>query len=141
WYSAWPLLILWALGLGCGVVLPFGLLLAAIDLTVLTWASVAVGLYLAIRPGTTSAASSRSAFSTLVLFIVHAPLLWAALISPRELATLTSLDFRQRWALVLSAMAASTLTGAIAWFLTRRTLARFDEWVGRPVAGARGRNQ
>ena len=123
------------------MVLPLGVALAAADLLLVIWASLALGLYLAIRPGTTNAASSRSALSMLAFFVFHTPLLAAALVSPRELAVFASWDVRLRWGLLLAGLAVPIVTGTVAWFLTRRTLERFDEWVGRPIAGPGNRAQ
>jgi len=64
--------------------------------------------------------------------MIHAPLLWAAFASPRELAEFAVLDARLRWGLALTCLMIPVLTGAVAWILTRRALGRFDEWVGRP---------
>ena len=55
---------------------------------------------------------------TLVLFVIHAALLWAAFASPRELAGFAVLDARLRWGLVLTGLMIPVLTGAVAWFLT-----------------------
>lgn len=141
WQAAWPLPILWALGLACGVVLPLGVALAALDLLLLVWVTIALGLYVSILPGPTSVASSRAALSTLVFFALHTPLLWAVLVSPRELSEFASWDVRLRWGLVLSGLAVPVLTGTLAWFLTRRTIDRFDEWVGRPCAARMGERE
>jgi hypothetical protein len=135
WLGAWPLPILWVLGIACGVVSPLGVILASIDLLLIVWANLALGLYLGIRPGTTSAASSRAALSMLVCLVFHTPVLWALLISPGEFAEFASWDVRLRSGLMLAGLTVAILTGLLAWILTRRTLARFDEWVGRPIAG------
>jgi hypothetical protein len=137
WHTAWPLPLFWVLGLACGVILPLGVALATVDLLILVWANVALGLMLGIRPGTTSSASNWSAWSMLGFLAIHAPLLWAALVSPCEFAEFTSWDFRLRLGLVLAALAVPVLTGATAWYWTRRTRDRFDEWVGRPVKSGR----
>ncbi len=133
WYSARPLPALWVLGLACGVVAPLGVALAAVDLALVAWANIALGLYLALRPGPTAAASSRAAMSQLAFFALHTPLLHAALASPRELAAAGAWDPRLWWALAFAGLAIPTLTGLLAWTLTRRTLRRFDEWAGRPI--------
>ena len=132
--SAWPLPFLWAIGLAFGVVTLTGIVLAAIDLVLAIWASVALGLYLGMRPGTATAVSNRASLVTLAFFAFHTPLLAAALASPPELAIFASLDVRLRWGLALAALAVPILTGLFALVLTKRTLARFDEWVGRPIA-------
>jgi hypothetical protein len=36
--TGWPLLVIWALGLACGVVTPLGVPVTALDLVLLTWA-------------------------------------------------------------------------------------------------------
>ena len=77
----------------------------------------------------------------LAFFLFHTPLLWAALVSPRELTEFASWDVRLRWGPVLTALAIPILTGTVAWLLTRRTLERFDELVGRAVVGAGNHEQ
>ena len=98
----------------------------------LTWAFLALTLYLSLRPDPTNVASSHSASSALLLFVVHTPLLAAALASPREIAEFGSWDWRIRYGFVLAGLIVMMATGAVAWVLTRRTLDRFDEWAGRP---------
>jgi hypothetical protein len=136
WESAWLLPLLWALGLACGVVLPLGVLLAAIDLLLVIWFNLALGLYLGIRPGATRAASSRAAMSTLSLFVFHASMLWVVLVSPREIV---ALDAPKRWGLLAGALIIAFPTGMVAWISSQRTIERFDEWVGRPYIGDRAK--
>ena len=123
----------WVLGLVGGVLTPIGIALAAIDLGLLFWASLALGLYVAVRPGTTSGANSRAATGSLLALIVHMPLLAALLASPHELAVFATWSVSLRLDLVLAALAIPIVTGASACFFTRRTIDRFDEWVGRPI--------
>lgn len=130
--TGWPLLVIWVLGLACGVVTPLGVFVAALDLVLVAWASLAVGLYLSLRPDPTNVASSHTASSTLLLFVAHTAFVAAALASPRELAEFGSWDWKIRYGLVLLGLTVMIATGATAWVLTRRTLNRFDEWVGRP---------
>jgi hypothetical protein len=130
--TGWPLLVIWVLGLACGVVTTLGVFVAALDLVLVAWASLALGLYLSLRPDPTDVASSHSASSTLLLFVAHTALLAAALASPREIAEFGSWDWKIRYGLVLLGLTVMIVTGATAWVLTRRTLDRFDEWVGRP---------
>lgn len=132
-WPARPLLVIWALGLTCGVVVPLGVLLAAIDLFLLTWALLALAFYSSIRPDPTSVVSSRSVIITLILLVTHTALLGVALASPPELAVFALWDVRLRWGLILTIWTIPILTGVFAWVLTRRTLDRFDEWVGRPI--------
>jgi hypothetical protein len=129
------LVVLGALGLVCGVVTPLGVALTAIDLVLAVWAGVALGLYLGIRPGETAVTASRASWITLAFFALHASLLYSALASPRELAAAASWDARLRWGVVLAGLAVPISTGAVAWGVTMRTFERFDEWVGRPIAG------
>jgi hypothetical protein len=140
WQSAWTLPFLWAIGLVFGVVTLPGIVLAAIDLVLAVWANVALGLYLGVRPATATAVSNRASLVMLALFAFHTPLLFAALASPPELAVVSALDVGLQWGLALAALAVPILTGLFARVLTRRTLARFDEWVGRPIAGGSERN-
>jgi hypothetical protein len=135
WHPAKPLLVLWALGLASGVVTPLGVAVTAIDLGLAVWASIALGLYLGIRPGETAVAVSRASWMSLAFFALQTPLLYGALASPRELAWVASWDAHLGWGLVLAGLTVPILTGAVAWGLTRRTFERFDEWVGRPIAG------
>jgi hypothetical protein len=130
--TGWPLLVIWVLGLACGVVTPLGVFVAALDLVLVAWASLALGFYLSLRPDPTNVASSHSASSTLLLFVVHTALLAAALASPREIAEFGSWDWKIRYGLVLLGLTVMIATGATAWVLTRRALDRFDEWAGRP---------
>ncbi|MEJ7636692.1 MAG: hypothetical protein WKF75_01580 [Singulisphaera sp.] len=120
------------LGIACGVVLPAGVVFAAVDLLLAVWVGLALGFYLSVRPGPTGTASSRIALCSLVLFTIHTPLLWAALASPRELELFASWDARLRWGLVLTCLMIPILTGTLAWLLTRRTLDRFDVGWGVP---------
>jgi hypothetical protein len=135
--TAKALPILWAIGLACGVVTLPGLALAAVDLLMVAWANVALGLYLGLRPGTTVEASNRAGWWLLGLMLSHTPMLAAALASPRELATFATWDLRIRVGLVLVGLAVPVLTGAVAWSWTRRVRERFDEWVGRPIPSGR----
>ena len=52
-----------------------GVFLTAVDLALLAWAILAIGLYLAIKPGPTNVASTRNATITPILLLVHAGLL------------------------------------------------------------------
>jgi hypothetical protein len=85
-HSAWPLPILWTMGIACGVVTPLGVILTTIDLALGVWASVTLGLYLGIRPGTTNSVSNRTALTMLGYMAFHVPLLGAAMASSAELA-------------------------------------------------------
>lgn len=134
--AGWPLLIVWALGLACGAVTPWGVALAAVDLALFTWAALALGLNLNLRPVAPASASSRTAVSLLVATLVHAALIAALLASPPELAAFGSWDRRLRLTTVLTGLAVMAATGALAWLLTRQVVARFDEWVGRPLRRA-----
>lgn len=133
WRSAVPLPFLWAAGIACGVVTVPGVILAAIDLGLAAWASVAAGLIFTIKPGSTNSATNKTSLTMLAYMVFHAPLLWAALASPSELAWFGSLGTPLRWAVILAGLAIPTLTGYFAWFLTRRVTTKFDEWVGRPI--------
>jgi hypothetical protein len=134
WQAARPLLLLWAIGIGLGVVSPLGVALTAIDLVLAVWANVALGLYLGIRSGTTTATQNRNSLASLAYFAFHAPFLFFALASPREFAIYAAnVDIRVRWGLVLAGLAVPGVTGLVARRLTRGTFERFDEWVGRPI--------
>jgi hypothetical protein len=137
WQTGWLLPIVWALGLACGVILPMGVALAAVDLALLAWASVALGLLLGVRPGPTVVASNRSALWMLIFLLFHSPVLGAALVSPPEFAAFSSWSLKVRAGLVLVALAVPVLTGLLAWWWTRQVVGRFDEWVGRPIASGR----
>ncbi len=132
WQAAKWVPLLWVLGLATGSVMPLGVALAGIDLALCVWAAVALGLWLGIQPGLTSTASSRAALSLIGFFTLHAPALWAALVSPREWAEFALWPAPIRWGLILAGLAVPVVTAAIAWWLTQRTIRRFDEWVGRP---------
>ena len=135
--TGWPLLLIWILGLACGVVTPLGVLFTALDLMMLTWASLVLGLYLNLRPDPTKVASSRYSSITLLLFLAHTALLAALLAPPTEIVVFRSWDARIRYGLVLAGLTVLIGTGAMAWLLTRQTLDRFDEWVGRPEIPAK----
>ncbi len=60
-----PLPALWVLGIACGAVLPLGVLFAAVDLLLAVWLNLALGIYLSVRPGSTSSASSRIALMSI----------------------------------------------------------------------------
>ena len=134
--AAWPLLVLWALGIACGVVTPIGVALTAVDLALVLWAGTALGLYLGFRPGTTSSANNWAAMAMLAALLAHAPLLGALLASPPQLAAAATWGIGLRRGLALAGLAVAAGTALFAWFLTRRTIARFDEWAGRPIAGS-----
>ena len=127
-----PLLVVWGLGLACGVLTPLGVAVAALDLALVSWAGIALGLSLGLRPGETSVAATRATWMTLTLFAAHGLFLYGTLASPRELARW---DHRLWWTLVLAGPMVPILTGLLAWRLTSRLSVRFDEWVGRPIAG------
>jgi ABC-type Na+ efflux pump permease subunit len=129
----WPILLVWALGVASGAVSLLGVGLAAIDLLLLTWAFLAIGLYFVIKPGPTQAASSRSSMSTLILFVLHMAILAALLASPPEIDLFASWDIRIRAGVILTGIAVMAITGIVARRLTRQTFDRFEEWVGRPI--------
>jgi hypothetical protein len=135
WQFAWPVPLVWLLGLLCGVVTPVLLLLAVIDLAFLTWLNIALGFTLSVKPRPTGVVSSRSSTLTLILFVLQLPLIAAALASPRELAVFSTWGWATRWGLTLGVLAIVVVTGIVAWHLTRRTLDKFEEWVGRPCVG------
>ena len=91
-HAAWPLPILWLLGLACGVLTPLGVALTAVDLAMATWALVTLGLYFGLRPGPTKVATNRSSWLMLAFMAIHGPLLFAALATPRELALFANVD-------------------------------------------------
>ena len=122
----------WALGLACGVVTSLGVALAAIDLALFAWASLAIGLSMSLRPGETSIASSRITTATMLLFAAHAPLLYAALASPRELAAFADWDATWHRGAAVAGLTILIATGILAHRMTRHVFIRFDEWVGRP---------
>jgi hypothetical protein len=132
------LMIIWALGLVCGVVTLPGLLVAAVDLVLLAWAYLAMGFNLSLRPGPTSVAASRSAAIGTVSLLAHAALLAGLLASPPEFAVFQTWPVWIRSAIVLAGCSILFATSLLAWFLTRQTLARFDEWVGRPIKRGAG---
>ena len=135
WQTTRPLIVIWILALACGVVVPLGVVLAAVDLLLVAWVFLALGLHWSIQPGlTTTVASSRTTSSTLIVLLIHAPLLAALLATPRELAEFNSWGNFLRGGLMLAGPTVMIVTGMVAWFSTRRTLDRFDEWVGRPYA-------
>jgi hypothetical protein len=75
---------------------------------------------------------------SLTYFALHTPFLFFALASPRELSIYAAtIGTRLWWGLVLAGLAVPVVTGLVARRLTRRTFGRFDEWVGRPIAGGR----
>jgi len=133
WQHGWPILVLWTLGMACGAITPVGVALAAVDLASLFWASVALGLTLGIRPGTTNSANNQAALWMLIFLFLHTPTLAAALASPPELAVFATWDLRLRVGLIVLSMMVPAFTGAMAWRWTRRSRDRFDEWVGRPI--------
>ncbi len=137
WQTARPLPILWVMGMACGVVSPLGVALAMVDLLVLIWANLALGLAVGVRPGTTVAASNRTSWWMLAFFLLHSTLVWAALVSPGEFAVFAGWALQWRAAVVLAGLAVPVLTGLIAWRWTSQLRGRFDEWVGRPIASAR----
>ena len=135
WQAARPLPILWVVGIALGVVTWWGVVLAAVDLVLLVWLGVVLGLDLGVRPRTKTAITNRSALISMALSVAHAPVLLGAFASPRELAFLAAQDPRIRWAVVLVGLAVPIATALLAWRSGRRTFERFDEWVGRPIAG------
>lgn len=137
WMVAWPVPLLLALGLVCGVLMPAGVVMAAIDVLLLAWAAVATGLLLTIRPGKAGLVTHLSALGTGICLALHGTLLAAMLASPWEYAWFAALDFRLRAAAVLAGLAIPTLTATMAWWATRKSIDRFEEWVGRPTLSGR----
>ena len=133
WQAAWPVPILWVLGIACGVISPIGAIFAGLDLLIVSWGSVALGLFLGIRPGSPGAAASRASLTTMLFILLHATLLAALLASPGWIARVASLGHYAVAGVLISGSAVMILTGLAAYSYTRRTLDRFDEWVGRPV--------
>ena len=66
WAAGRWLILLWLLGIACGGLHPLGALIAAVELPMMAWAGLALGTWLAIRPGaTTRSTSSASALWSL----------------------------------------------------------------------------
>ncbi len=132
---AWPVPIVWVLGLICGAVSPLGTILAVVDLLLLLWLNLGLGFSLSLRPGPTSVASSRIALLTLLILVLQLPLIAALLASPPELAAFDSLDRLIRWGAASAGVAVMIVTGLAAWRVTLGTIENFDRWVGRPCDG------
>jgi ABC-type Na+ efflux pump permease subunit len=133
WSFARWLLPLALLGIVCGALHPLGALIAAVELPLLGWAGLALGTWLAIRPGaTTQGASSASAIWSLGLMLVGGLTVVLPLCSSRELARFMTWNAWLRWLLIGGLAALILVTAAFAWILLSRCLERFDEWVGRP---------
>lgn len=132
WQSAWPVPIVWVLGLACGVVMPLPLLLVAIDVPLFAWLSLALGFFGSLKPQPAGPASSRLSMLTMLMFLIQIAVMGASLVAPWEYAVFSGWDWRIRWGVVLGVLAVVAATGLIAWRLTRRVLSDFEEWVGRP---------
>jgi hypothetical protein len=134
WVSSRWLTPLWVLGTLAGSVHPLTAILAAVELPLAAWASLALGAWLGIRPGSvsTTTANSRSSLVSLGIGIVVGLTVLALLCSHCELALFRTWDIRLRALSVATLLAVPSLLALLAWSLTRRTLRRFDEWVGRP---------
>lgn len=129
---AWTAAALVVLGVAAGSINPLGGIWAVIDLPIAVWAGVSVGTWLGVRPGTTAAASSSA---SLVLVAVHLPLIGLALASGPEVASFGKMAGWFRLAVLSALLYVPPATGLLAWAVTRRTFARFDEWAGRPRRG------
>jgi hypothetical protein len=135
WAAGRWLIPLWDLGIACGSIHPLGAILAGLALPLADWAGLALGIWLGVRPGSTSRATSASALGSLGLLGVAAPTVLALLSSNHDLAEFRTWDAWLRWPVAVALLASPPLMGALAWRLTRQTYRRFDEWVGRPWRG------
>ena len=130
--------VLVALGVACGSLNPLGAVWVAADLPIAAWAGIAVGTWLGARPGTTAAASSHAAMASLGLAALHLPLILLALASAPEVASFGAMAGWIRLVVYSGLLWVPPATAWLAWAVTRRTFARFDEWADRPRRGPVG---
>jgi len=130
---AYLLVPLWLAGVACGAAHPAGAALAAVDLVLAAWLGVAAGTWFGARPGATSTASSFAALVSLALVAVHVPYALAALFTRQDIQAVRAAGPRAVWAAALALAGVPAVTGLLALAVTRRTFAKFDGWVGRPV--------
>ena len=138
WASSRWLIPLWILGILAGSLHPLTALVAAIELLTAAWASLALAIWLAVRPRSTltSTANSHAAIVSMLIggFWVG-PIVVYVLCSQRNLAHFATMEYRDRIIIMAILLVTPLLLGLIAWTLTRRTFHKFDEWVGRPHRG------
>ena len=120
-----------------GLAAPLTALVAAVELPLAAWASMALAVWLAVRPRSilTAAANSHAATASMAVGAIVGPTVVALLCSHSELAWFGTWDIRVRIIIAAILLVLPLLLGIIAWTVMRRTFHRFDEWVGRPHRG------
>jgi len=132
--AAW-LAALLVMGVAAGSITLPGMIWVGLDLTIAVWAGIAAGAWLGARPGSTAAAANRAGIFALGLTAIHLPMILAALASGPEVAAFGAMPGWFRLVVTSSLIGVPPATGVLAWALTRRNFARFDEWAGRPRRG------
>ncbi len=138
-WAAFKLLgVLWLAGLVCGVLNPLGIAWATLDLILLARASAAMGLYQGIRACSDPAAMNQFAATKMIATLFHMFWLLCALAPLSMITQIANTLGGWIWsAIFLGALAIPIITLKVTRNLTQRTIERFDEWVGRPVANAK----
>jgi hypothetical protein len=134
WTASRWLIPLWALGILAGSLHPLTALLAAIELRLAAWLGQGLGAWIGIRPRSASTAKAHSDASlmSLGLGVLVGLTVMMLLCSHHEFAFFNTWDIRDRIIVVAILVALPPMMGLCGWVLTRRTIRRFDEWVGRP---------
>jgi hypothetical protein len=133
WQAARWLIPVWALGIACGALHPFGVLFVSVELPLAAWAGLALGTWLGLRPGsTTQASNSAAAIWSIGMMILGAAVVVAPLCSMREFGVIRGWPVIARTLIVFFTLALPPLTWAFARSLTRKCYTNFELWIGRP---------
>ena len=127
---------LWLLGIVCGSLHPLGTLIAATELAALLWVGVSMGIWLGIRPGSsTRAATLICAFVSVGMLFLGSFAVIFPLCTSRQFADFWSDDPLARWVVIVLLLTTMAAAGMVAKSITRRSYENFDKWVGRPHRG------
>ena len=129
--AAWAAAV-WAVGIASGSVAPLGAALAAGDLALMLALQIALGLNWGVRALAKDAITNRALLASVGLVGFHAPLLVLLSLPPHALLRVGEWSPHALLTLGLLGPVVALATLALARRTYRRTIARFDEWVGRP---------
>lgn len=136
WQASRWLIPLWLLGAACDALDPLGLLIAAAGLVAVVYLGLGLGSASALKPGATSQSiNSRAALWMIVLMGLGGLTILAPLCSRRQIDVLwAAAPWLPESATAVISVLLIAIAGSLAagHWLVRRSIDRFDEWVGRP---------